>query len=66
MPSGQRHRGRVGRAALAGRCAREHARVGMAAEVHQPTPSTHRNRRRMGCANQVAGEWAGRLREHVS
>eukprot|EP00959_Pyramimonas_sp_CCMP1952_P377426 7905425-Pyramimonas_sp.AAC.1 len=61
MPSGQRHRGRVGRAKLAGRCAREHARASAAAEMHQPTLSIHRNRRRMGCASQVAGGLVGRL-----
>eukprot|EP00959_Pyramimonas_sp_CCMP1952_P324996 6802643-Pyramimonas_sp.AAC.1 len=54
-----RHRGRVGRAALPGRCAREHAWASAVAEMHQPTPSTHRNRRRMDFANQVAGGKVG-------
>eukprot|EP00959_Pyramimonas_sp_CCMP1952_P235041 4911513-Pyramimonas_sp.AAC.1 len=27
--------------------------------MHQPAPSNHRNRLRMGCANQVAGGRAG-------
>eukprot|EP00959_Pyramimonas_sp_CCMP1952_P337551 7068734-Pyramimonas_sp.AAC.1 len=59
MPSGQRHCGRVGRAKLDGRCAREHARVSAAAKMHQPTRSTHRSRRCMGFADQVTGGWAG-------
>eukprot|EP00959_Pyramimonas_sp_CCMP1952_P344087 7206854-Pyramimonas_sp.AAC.1 len=54
MPKGQRHRGRVDRAKLAGRCARKHARASAATEMHKPTPSMYRNRRRMGFANQVA------------
>eukprot|EP00959_Pyramimonas_sp_CCMP1952_P372247 7795089-Pyramimonas_sp.AAC.1 len=47
VPRGQRHRGRVDRAKRAGRCPREHARASAAAEMHQPTPSIYRNRRRM-------------------
>eukprot|EP00959_Pyramimonas_sp_CCMP1952_P439626 9203627-Pyramimonas_sp.AAC.1 len=31
--------------------------------MHQPTPSTHRNRLRMGFENQVSGGWVGCLRE---
>eukprot|EP00959_Pyramimonas_sp_CCMP1952_P298500 6243781-Pyramimonas_sp.AAC.1 len=50
---------RVGRAMLAGRRALEHAPASAAAEMHQPTPSIHRNRRRMCSANQVAGGRAG-------
>eukprot|EP00959_Pyramimonas_sp_CCMP1952_P165381 3457253-Pyramimonas_sp.AAC.1 len=52
MPSGHRHRGRVGRTKLAGRGAREHAQASAAAEMHQPTPSTHRTR-----YSQIAGGW---------
>eukprot|EP00959_Pyramimonas_sp_CCMP1952_P190441 3982844-Pyramimonas_sp.AAC.1 len=36
---------------------RTRARLGAAAEMHQPTPSMHRNRLRMGFAHQVAGGW---------
>eukprot|EP00959_Pyramimonas_sp_CCMP1952_P343199 7189271-Pyramimonas_sp.AAC.1 len=50
-------------AKIAGRCPHEHARASAAAEMHQPTLSTHRNRRRMGFANDVAGRWVGCLRE---
>eukprot|EP00959_Pyramimonas_sp_CCMP1952_P290993 6087052-Pyramimonas_sp.AAC.1 len=35
------------RANLAGRCAREHARSCSAAQTHQPTLITHRNRPRV-------------------
>eukprot|EP00959_Pyramimonas_sp_CCMP1952_P045659 953887-Pyramimonas_sp.AAC.1 len=55
VPRGQRHRGRVDRARLAARCAREHARASAAAETHQQAPSTHRKRRHISFANQVAG-----------
>eukprot|EP00959_Pyramimonas_sp_CCMP1952_P473836 9502426-Pyramimonas_sp.AAC.1 len=41
VPSSQRHRGRVGRAKLADRCAREHVRAFAVADRHPPTPSTH-------------------------
>eukprot|EP00959_Pyramimonas_sp_CCMP1952_P192422 4023531-Pyramimonas_sp.AAC.1 len=63
MPSGQRHRGRVGRAKVGDRCERVHARAAAAAGMHQSAPSTHRNRRSMGFANQVAGWWVRRLSE---
>eukprot|EP00959_Pyramimonas_sp_CCMP1952_P025042 525390-Pyramimonas_sp.AAC.1 len=61
VSSGQHHRGRVGHAKLPGRCARERARASAAAEMHQPTPSSHRDRRRMGSANKVVGwcRWVG-------
>eukprot|EP00959_Pyramimonas_sp_CCMP1952_P143586 3005911-Pyramimonas_sp.AAC.1 len=62
-PSGQRHRGRAGRARLAGRFAREPARASAAAATRQPEPTSHHNRRRMGFANQVVGGWVGRLPE---
>eukprot|EP00959_Pyramimonas_sp_CCMP1952_P447586 9371998-Pyramimonas_sp.AAC.1 len=32
--------------------------------MHKTNPSTHRNRRRMGFANQVVGDWGRCLREH--
>eukprot|EP00959_Pyramimonas_sp_CCMP1952_P244328 5107359-Pyramimonas_sp.AAC.1 len=44
---------------VAGRCARDHARASAAAEMRQPTPSTQRDRRLMGFANQVAGGCVG-------
>eukprot|EP00959_Pyramimonas_sp_CCMP1952_P170070 3553131-Pyramimonas_sp.AAC.1 len=46
--------------------ARAHARAGAAAEMHQPAPRSHRNRRRMKFANQGAAGWAGCLREQWS
>eukprot|EP00959_Pyramimonas_sp_CCMP1952_P088692 1855803-Pyramimonas_sp.AAC.1 len=63
MPGGQRRRGRFGGAKLASGCARDRARASAAAEMHQPTPSMHRNRRRMGFAIQVAGGWVRYLYE---
>eukprot|EP00959_Pyramimonas_sp_CCMP1952_P290917 6085667-Pyramimonas_sp.AAC.1 len=63
MRNGQRHRGRVRRARLAGRSAREPARASAATAMRQPAPSCHRNRRCMGSANPIAGVWVGWLRE---
>eukprot|EP00959_Pyramimonas_sp_CCMP1952_P229749 4803312-Pyramimonas_sp.AAC.1 len=60
MPSCQSHRGCAGRAKLVGR----RTRASAAAQMHQPTPSTHRNRRRVGFANRGACGWVGRLQEH--
>eukprot|EP00959_Pyramimonas_sp_CCMP1952_P228030 4768351-Pyramimonas_sp.AAC.1 len=34
--------------------------------MHQPATNTHRNRRRMRLANQVAGGWVGCLSEQRS
>eukprot|EP00959_Pyramimonas_sp_CCMP1952_P014956 316553-Pyramimonas_sp.AAC.1 len=59
VPSGQRHRGRVGRARLAGRSARQPARASAAVTMRQPAPSSHCNRHGKGFADQLAGGQVG-------
>eukprot|EP00959_Pyramimonas_sp_CCMP1952_P232160 4851857-Pyramimonas_sp.AAC.1 len=46
-PIGQGHRGRVGRARLSDHSLREPARASAGAAMHQPAPSSHRNRHRI-------------------